>query len=91
MHIFKLVINGMPNKLSLYLWRCDVIFVSILFGDDILWGSPYICDICDTRVTFPRVCSGGMETSCICMVLGCVPSLIKSPLFATVDTSEGHV
>ncbi len=40
MHILKLVIIGMPNKLSLYLWRCDVLFVSILFGDDILRGSP---------------------------------------------------
>ncbi len=35
MHILKLVIIGMPNKLSLYLWRCDVLFVSILFGDDV--------------------------------------------------------
>ncbi len=34
-HILKLVIIGMPNKLSLYLWRCDVLFVSILFGDDV--------------------------------------------------------
>ncbi len=61
MHILKLGIIGMPNKLSLYL--------SILFGDDII-RKPYICDICDTRVTFQCVCGGGMETSCICMVLG---------------------
>ncbi len=30
-------------------------------------------------MTFQCMCGGGMKTSCICMVLGCVPSLIKSP------------
>ncbi len=32
MHIFKLVIIGMPNKLNLYLWRCDAPLFQFCLG-----------------------------------------------------------
>ncbi len=59
MHILKLVIIGMPNKLSLYLWRCDVLFVSILFGDDVPVNGLYIVPL---PLIYKKSIRGGILT-----------------------------